>query len=91
MGWICGVSVGNEPHLISVNLDSLDPIDEYPLTTSLGLAQVDDCAISSVTIDVEHLEYLDESSSEIVIRQAQVVVVAFRSNDVIKWGVVEAY
>jgi hypothetical protein len=91
VGWVCGVSSASEPYLMAINLGQSSPVDEYPLTTSLGLGLVDDCAIASATIEVVHVADGEVDESPVQIRQVPVVVVAFRSDTVVKWGVVEAY
>jgi hypothetical protein len=90
VGWICGVTANSEPYLVSVDLNAINPVSEYPLSTSVGLGVVDDCAIASTTIEQEWIS-TGEIENVITTREVQVVVVAFRSDTVLKWGVVEAY
>jgi hypothetical protein len=90
VGWVCGVTNDNEPYLVSVDLEAINPVSEYALATSVGLGVVDDCAIASTTIDQEWIS-VSETGNVVTNRQVQVVVVAFRSDTVLKWGVVEAY
>jgi len=90
IGWLCGVTSTNEPYLISVDLEAINPVSEFPLSTSVGLGIVDDCAIASATIEQEWVS-VGEIENVITTREVQVVVVAFRSDTVLKWGVVEAY
>ena len=90
VGWVCGVTHNFEPYLVSVDLDAINPVSEYPLTTSVGLGTVEDCAIASATIEMEWVS-MGELENVVTTQEVEVVVVAYRSETGLKWGVVEAY
>ena len=90
VGWVCGVTYDFEPYLVSVDLDAINPVSEYPLTTSVGLGTVEDCAIASTTIEMQWVS-MGELENVVTTQDVEVVVVAYRSETGLKWGVVEAY
>ena len=90
VGWVCGVTHDFEPYLVSVDLDAINPVNEYPLTTSVGLGTVEDCTIASATIEMDWVS-MGDLENVVTTQNVEVVVVAYRSETGLKWGVVEAY